>query len=140
MHETEDCESCGRRCIAWEDGQNILDKEKQEQDREDEHIYRERERLAGREDWVELSCIGTVHTEFETKRGKQKNGIIIFPAEGLRQQNYCSMRVWNGQWKQYIFRKNSAVWKTGSPTEPKCFGNQRSSKKSTPFMFVWPLT
>ncbi len=60
-----------------------------------------------------------VHTEFETEKGKRKNGIIIFPAGGLRHQNYCTMPVWSGRWKRctgcrmFISGKITAVWMTG---------------------------
>ena len=34
--------------------------------------------LEQRAEWNHLCCIGTIHTEFETKKEKQMNGIIIF--------------------------------------------------------------
>ncbi len=39
-------------------------------------VTEEIEWLAGREEWAGLSCIGAVHTEFETKKGKRKTGIF----------------------------------------------------------------
>lgn len=82
-------------------------------------VTEETEWLTGREEWEGLSCIGAVHTEFETKKEKQRNGIIIFPAGGSQRQSCYTMPAWNGRWKRctgcwmFILGRISAVWKTG---------------------------
>lgn len=37
--------------------------------------------LEQRKEWKNLCCIGAIHTEFDTKKASQANGIIIFKAE-----------------------------------------------------------
>lgn len=46
-------------------------------------VTEETEWLTGREEWAGLSCIGAVHTEFETKKGKTEEWHYYISSRGL---------------------------------------------------------